>query len=198
MFGANACILHGSSSAPQGPRGERPSAAVTLYRGTSLSYIMGFGKDGKGVIIWDNSSIGALSTLAGVTGIVAAGPVLTEGFRQLKSQIWPALTGLTNGEGVWFGIAAADMSLTNVEAAIESAVLTRGDVIANKNAQLPVWPLHLFIGGDEQAVHLEMKLGWTFPEESGGWQWWVYNPSAGALATGAGMRVVAKHFGVWV
>ncbi len=168
---------------------------------------MGFGKDGKGVIYKEDISqaLGALGS--GVAIIVATNKAVSlSAFRMLKSEIIAQITGLTAGEepdGLMLGIAAGDLSVTQIEAAIEmNGPVDRGDTINEELAMRPVWLIGRFNSNDPvtaQFVSLDAvwKKRWTWGETSG-WNLFVYNLTAGALTTGSTVRIKASHFGVWV
>ncbi len=108
-------------------------------------------------------------------------------------------TGLTADEGVVVGIAAQNQSVSDIAAFMGAdGPKFRGDTDDELLASRPIFPLWLFIGGDESLHQLDEALRWTWGEDVGGWQWFAFNPSSSALTTGAAMRVVGKSFGVWV
>ncbi len=82
---------------------------------------MGFGKDGKGVIIREGRAQ-AIGALAAATGFLIATKLATlERFRMLKSEVFASIIGLTGGEGTGlvFGLADGDLTLAEIEEAIE-------------------------------------------------------------------------------
>ncbi len=84
---------------------------------------MGFGKDGKGIIIREarSQALGALAQQGAV--IIGTNLGTLERFRIIKEELWAAITGLTTGEGtgLLIGIADGDYSLAEIEAALESS-----------------------------------------------------------------------------
>lgn len=167
---------------------------------------MGFGKDGKGAIIYENAQI-ALSTLADAAAIKQTsggiGGNLGEDFRILKTEYSVFVEGFTNDEGpITFGIADNELSVTEIAETLnllgplarndrdgqeksERAVFEYGQVMANSSVQGGVEPRH------------EKTPRWTF-SDTDGWTWFAYNDSGAALTTGTILRIRAKHFGVWV
>ncbi len=172
---------------------------------------MGFGKDGKGVIIRENLNQ-ALGTLAGSTGLlVSATATMGEDFRILKSEIIASVEGLTALEGVLeLHLVNGELSLVEVEENLElTGVSDRNDRVANERAMRFVHYIGSFIdyaglgqarpivGHEGQAGMAIIKPRWTFSDPEA-WDYAVYNRSAGALTSGATLRLLAKHFGVWV
>ncbi len=173
----------------------------------------GFGKDGKGVIIRETVTQ-ALGTLATDTGIVISqgdiGGTLSDDFRILKTEFLAALQGATfdSGDGpIELYLANADLSLADFEASIEATgPLNRADrdvneavmryskclgqiaMVAENTGGGSILPLDGSVG--------ELIPRWTF-SKGVGWQWFAYNTGA-TLATGALIKIRAKHYGVWV
>ncbi len=172
---------------------------------------MGFGKDGKGVIVYDQAeeNIGAVPVGDLVTLTNRAQGVMVEDYRMLKCDYWinirPAAAIVIFEGPVMIGMAHGDLTAAEIEAALESVVLGAVDLVANEEAGRPVWPLELILLPDADqgnAVDLSRKGSftprWTFPNPAG-WQWWVWNLNAvTAVTTGSFISIVAKTFGVWV
>ncbi len=159
---------------------------------------MGFGKDGTGVIIVENQSV-AFGALGALTAVVVDGPPLTDNFRTLKLNQFLTTTGLTADDGVIVGIAAQNITIAQIAAFFATdGPKFRGDTDDDDTSMHPIFPLHLFIGGDESMKPLDMALRWTWGEDVGGWQWFAFNPASGSLTTGGAMRIIGKSYGVWV
>ncbi len=173
---------------------------------------MGFGKDGKGVILSQFTSA-ALSTLALNTGIfVGTKPALLERFRILKTELDCTLTGLTalEGGGLSLYLCDGDLSLTECEEAIEATgpLGPNDDVVADTamRSVLIVGALHDSIDSALTAAMMHdmnsnspvmvVKPRWTYARTKS-WNWMVYNKGT-ALTTGATARIHARHYGVWV
>ncbi len=171
---------------------------------------MGFGKDGKGQILYDYVPI-TLSTLS--TKDVISAPSdnsLTEDFRILKTEYWiqwtPALTDGFEGPVV-IGMAAGGLTSAEIEEALEARPSDTSDYPAIEQVMRPVWPLVNsmffadgaagFTASMAQPLHGTFNPKWTFPNPDG-WVWWVYNQGSIVLATGGSMFIFAKHWGVWV
>ncbi len=175
---------------------------------TSRYNKMGFGKDGKGVIVRENRTqvLGALSASAGV--IIDTKLATLERFRMLRTEVYGTLTALTTGEGTGLLMVLADgqYTLAQVEEAIEAnGPLGPNDEITADMADRPVW----FAGAidretgteaifeNENGGHkLVLKPRWTFGRTKS-WNWIVYNLGDN-LTTGASVRIRSKSFGVWV
>jgi len=176
--------------------------------GIPSNFSMGFGKDGKGVIMRENRSQ-ALGTLAALSAlIIGTNLATTERFRMLKAEIWATLTGLTTGEGtgLLFGLADGDLSVAEIEEAIESnGPLGPNDTVTEEQASRAVWLFGAIdretgteaIFENEDGGHmLVLKPRWTFASVKS-WNWFVYNMGA-APTTGATIFIRGKSFGVWV
>ena len=169
---------------------------------------MGFGKDGKGVIIRQSLSQGLLA-LANSAGILIGTNLATlERFRIIKLEVWASITGLTTGEGtsLLFGIADGDLTLAEIEAAIEN----NGPVGPNDSVSIAVSERLIFLLGaidretgteaifeNQTGGHMmEKNIRWTFARTKS-WNFFVYN-IGNILTTGASCQLRAKSFGVWV
>jgi len=173
---------------------------------------MGFGKDGKGVIIYESRSqaIGVLGANAGI--LVGTKLATTDNFRMLKGEVTAILSGLTaaEGQGLLFGIADGDLTLVEIEEALDlNGPLDMGDLVIAEQAGRPVFVLGVYeimevastqglfrdkLTGAPMITH---KTRWTFRDASKGWNYFVYSPGA-AFTTGATVKIHAKSFGVWV
>ncbi len=174
---------------------------------------MGFGRDGKGVIIREQIpefAVGALTHHA--VKFLGTKPAIAEDFRMLKSEIVAKWQGGTAGDakGLILGVADGALSQTEVEAAIEADGPLSPGAAAMDTAEVamrPVW----FIGvaddtqgktdltfrNDQGGGLLEFKPRWTFRATSS-WVFFVYNSSGLLMTTGSDVDITAKHFGVWV
>ncbi len=172
---------------------------------------MGFGKDGKGTIIWDRLSSAALGALAPVDVVGLSGSVfnaMVEDFRILKMDYFvglqPAQAIVVQDGPLLFGVASGHLLAAEIEEAIESILLNRGGVPEGEQAMRPVWPLEVFVMHDpDQGPQSDLtRKGsfnpkWTFTNPDG-WRYWVYNMTGGAIITGSTISLITKSFGVWV
>ncbi len=171
---------------------------------------MGFGKDGKGVIITETRT-NALGTLGGSTGIFVGTKLATlERFRMLKSEVSLTVTDVTGDEanGLSLYLVDGDLSLAEAEAAIENnGPLGPNDTVSADVAMRPVFRVEGQVdmaGADPIATGavntglLQGKINprWTFARTKS-WNWMVYNKGSG-LTTGSTAVIHAKDFGVWV
>ncbi len=169
---------------------------------------MGFGKDGKGVIIRE-SRVQALGALGINTGILIGTKLATlERFRMLRSEVFATMTGLTTGEGtgLLFGLADGQFTLVEIEAAIEAdGPLGPNDTITEDIADRPVWfsgavdretGTEAVFENDEGGHMMVLKPRWTFARTKS-WNFFVYNLGA-AMTTGSQVQFRGKQFGVWV
>ncbi len=176
---------------------------------------MGFGKDGKGAIVKEQVTI----TLAGLAGqdFVAAtsGVVLDMDFRILKSEITAVITNITSLEGIGLILYMFEGSLSAAEAEIN--IEQNGPLRLGLQAEEEIasrWVRRVAIAGAPTVNETErlmlnenggglLKLTprWTFRRgrtgADGGWNWGVYNDGV-TLTTGAVVRLLCTHYGVWV
>ncbi len=171
--------------------------------------IMGFGKDGKGVIFRENLSIG-IGTLAAFAALkIGTAPAILERFRIIKAEIIATVTGVTSGElnGLYLGLADGTLTLAEIEASIEA----NGPLGPNETAEAevsmrPVWWFgathhnetltEVTFENETGGPIMEKVLRWTFSRTQA-WDWFVYNMGT-APTTGATLSLRSKLFGVWV
>ncbi len=169
---------------------------------------MGFGKDNKGVILRESRSQ-ALGTLASDTALFIGTKLsMLERFRMLKTEIMASITGLTSTEGtaLLFGLCDGDLSISELEQAIEgNGPLGPNDIIPMNIAERPTWWLGAIDRETGQEAIFENEMGghllvlkprWTFARTKS-WNFFVYNFGV-VLTTGATIQFRGKHFGVWV
>ncbi len=171
---------------------------------------MGFGKDGKGVIIRDHDTLtlGALATLA---AIKQANPLaITEDFRMLKVEGFISLRGATQVDTdgpIIVGIANDNLSVGEIaEAMVASGPLGPSDRVRTERAEravFPMWEIDFLPqpstgeNGARVKPITEGKIRWTF--ESGiGWTFFAFNMGSSALTTGGILDLLHKFYGVWV
>ncbi len=163
---------------------------------------MGFGKGGTGAIIREDSTV-ALGTLANKTGILVGSITLGEDFRMLKSIITANVDGITQADGpLELYLVNGELTLAECEEAIElSGPTDRNDRVATEQAERFVRFVGVFKYTDSAGVFAtlveEIKPRWTFSNPEG-WDWMLYNSSAGNLTTGSSVFLKATHYGVWV
>ncbi len=168
---------------------------------------MGFGKDGKGVIIRERDTItlGALNSLAVVKQDNPL--VIGDDFRMIKAQILPYLSGATpveNDGPVIIGIADDELSVTEIaECLVAAGPLDRNDNLANERAMRPVFEIAQlpFVDDTSETVQyvlpLEKVVRWTFSNPEG-WTLFAFNNGGSALTTGGVISLLNKFYGVWV
>ncbi len=176
---------------------------------------MGFGKDGKGAIVKENTSITLLG-LAGQDNVqVNSSVAIDSDFRILKSDITAVARGMTSleGQGLILYMSEGDIDGSLVEANIElSGPLSMGDRDNEEIAGRWVRRVGITVGptvNETERVFrnehggglLSLKPRWTFRRRrtatEGGWNWDVYN-SGVTITTGATVQILCTHYGVWV
>ncbi len=169
---------------------------------------MGFGKDGKGVIIRDNRTQ-ALTTLdVDKALIIGSNLAVLERYRMIKVELYATIRGLTTGEGTGLLIGIADGDLTTSE--IEVAIELNGPFGPNDSVNIAIADRFTKLMGavdretgteaifenDEGGHMMSETIRWTFARTKG-WSYFVYN-MGGQFTTGATVDLRAKSFGVWV
>ncbi len=176
---------------------------------------MGFGKDGKGAIVKEQTTF-TLGALAGQAVVGSNSSVqLDEDFRILRSDITCVLTGMTSLEGVGLILYMTEGDLTDpeVEANIEqNGPLRLGKQIEEEIASRWIRRVGITTGPTVNETErtmrnkwggalLDLEPRWTFRRgrtaTEGGWNWRVYNDGV-TITTGASARIIATHYGVWV
>ncbi len=171
---------------------------------------MGFGKDGKGAILRERTSVtvGGLAAGAVIKATAGIGGNLQEDFRILKTEYQIIQTGNWGavGDQILIGVADNEMSVTEMAQCLTNDGPTdRNDRVSTEVSERPVWLLNHFVGESttvlrqpaEDGKLMDMSLRWTFSDPEG-WTWFAFNPLTGALTSGAVFLIQAKHYGVWV
>ncbi len=171
----------------------------------------GFGKDGKGQILWENGindgNIGALATKDVVEFGGSYHEALEEDFRMLKCEYWMGIApaqAITVADGpILVGFASGSLQAAEIEECLESVPINHSDILLEK-AMRPVWPLETFViqdpdTGNAGDLHRKGSFNpkWTFANPDG-WTWWIYNLSTATLTTSNLLSISAKFFGVWI
>ncbi len=171
---------------------------------------MGFGKDGKGVIIKEVFTL-SLDALAANTAVKVPGAAITDDMRILKSMIHASVEGLTAGEGnnLLFGICNDDLSAADIAASLSAGgPLNRADrdiaelaerftrVLSGSGQMDDGNTIRHFTGFHNEPVIQEV-IRWTFTKGVG-WAFYIFNHDGSALTTGATLRLYHQAFGVWV
>lgn len=169
---------------------------------------MGFGKDGRGVILYGGCQIN-IGGLASLDVIGASMLTFTEDFRLLKLEGWGATDSYTVGasHALLVGLADGDLSDAEIEECLEARSQHPNDRISVEQSERPVWPLGILterqISASEMAALLNngqsavWKQRWTFGPS--GIKIWAYNfDNTGAFGTAAYLNFYCKLYGVWV
>ena len=171
---------------------------------------MGFGKDGKGVIIREQATQALLTLAANTALIIATGDLtITEDFRMLKSRIAAHVDTLTagDGEGLMLGIANGNLSVAEIAAVMQlDGPADFSDRINEEVAERFVYVIsqiseslgvNAVFKNENGGPIIEIKPRWSF-SNTDGWNFFVYNDGGGAFTTGAVVRLIMTHYGVWL
>ncbi len=176
---------------------------------------MGFGKDGKGAIVKEQTSL-SLGALAGqdAAGVDSA-VILDMDFRILRSDVTAVARVVTSleGQGLILYMTEGDLSVSEGEVNIEQNGPVRlGSQIEEELASRWVRRVGITVGptvNETERVFrnkyggglLDLTPRWTFRRArtgtEGGWNWLVYN-SGVTVTTGIVIDIIATHYGVWV
>ena len=169
---------------------------------------MGFGKDGKGVIIRESKSQ-SVGTLATKTALLIGTKIaILEWFRIIKAELTATIIGVTTGEmtGMWIGIADGQWNVAEIKEALEAnGPVGPNDVLKEELSDRAVWLLGAVdreigteaIFENEEGGHtIEKTLRWTFARTKS-WNWFLWNQGS-APTGGATVQMNSKSFGVWV
>lgn len=176
---------------------------LILALAATLMVVLGFGKDGKGVIIRERREI-TVTSLGARTAIFAGTTLipLTGGFRMIKIEGSVFWRNPTAGEMFVIGIASLDLTVQQIEDGLENnGPAQRGDIDEEVNSMRPIYTLgHL--QAQTETGHLsfdfEKTIRWTF-NEGIGYAMFAYNPNTVAVSgNGSTVHVLSKAFGVWV
>ncbi len=181
---------------------------------------MGFGKDGKGVIIHEQRTQ-AVGTLASDTALLIGTKLnMTDHFRMLRSEVNAVISAVTatpaQQTGMLLGLASGDLTITEINECLEvNGPVARSDVVGGNRSERPVWLIGAFEREDiaDTIANLVPLAGfadekggvrgavvmprWTFGDAGVGWNFFLWN-NGPAPTTGANVRLMAKSFGVWV
>lgn len=161
----------------------------------------GFGKDGKGQILY---SVGRGSTSAQslAAGSVATfgGQAPTEDIRILRMDGHIVAEVCSSDDVIIVGLADGELTDAEIEECLEAQAVDANDNVALERSHRPVWVLGRLQPTNEgtvQALDFAWDKRWTFSDGEG-WTLWAYNLGATALAAGVLMDYFVKFFGVWV
>ncbi len=147
-----------------------------------------------------------LLTLADATALKQDAPLaITQDFRLLALDLSATWTGSTLGDGpVHYGIANDNLTVAEIRDAINAdGPLGPGDATLSERAERGVFVLGTMFNGQASQGNTNFsmkrhKIRWTFYSGDGGFSFFAFNASGGALTTGGIIRLLAKLYGVWV
>lgn len=163
---------------------------------------MGFGKDGKGIIIYENERAvlgGALNSGIASISIGDVVGLLTEDFRLLKVEGAIDIQGLAAGEMCVVGLADGQLTAAEIQECLAAFPVNPNDYPAIERSHRPVFLLGYAAGiknDGHNLVEFEKTIRWTFSNPDG-WMFFLFNPGAnhaGALT----YILLSKAYGVWV
>ncbi len=163
---------------------------------------MGFGKDGKGIIIHQRAVI-THGTPGNGTFVKGSALPIEEDFRIIKVEFSFFTTGVTAGEGpLLIALAADNLSIAQIAENLLSGPNNRNDYEALEEVSRPVWVFGTVLPQTaslipDSGLWGEKTIRWTFSNPEG-WVWGLFNDSGAALTTGGLTIVRSKIFGVWV
>ncbi len=175
-----------------------------MYCALLLLPVMGFGKDGRGVIVRMNEQQ-ALGTLGAVTAILAKNFAFTEDFRCISVNLDFTMSNLTLGQGpIGIYLANGNMSVAEVaETLTVQGPLGPNAQTENEQAMRPVYRLGVFGHGEVLAEHMHFSskrnIRWTFSNPDGISIFAFNHSTSSALSTtDPVVNIMGDIFGVWV
>lgn len=163
---------------------------------------MGFGKDGKGIIMYDGLSqaLGTLTSFDVAEVGVLNAQTMTEDFRIIKIEGFAAWEAPTSEEGpIVIGLASGELTDAEIEECLEARPVDRNDRVELEKSSRPVWPLAILGANQSNAetAVIDKTIRWTFSNDDG-WKYWAYSLDGTSLTTGSYVKGLLKIFGVWV
>ncbi len=140
----------------------------------------------------------ALATLAAQTGILMGARALLQDYVMKKVKGMVSINNVDAGDpAVIFGLASGDLSLAEIEAYLELAILRQGDLPA---AEINTRPIQLLcaVGPQQQTCWLDARIVLPTFQEDIGFVFFIYNPSTSAFTTGAEVTAALDCFGRWL
>ncbi len=103
---------------------------------------MGFGKDGKGQILYDQTNL-AVGALAAKDAAVSASQygTLVEDFRIIKMEYYIGYFPQGAGDFLLFGIANGELTAQQIEECLEATPQNYNDAVGTEQAGRQVFPL---------------------------------------------------------
>ncbi len=156
---------------------------------------MGFGKDGRGAILYFSVE-GSVGALGAQTAVALFGHAVEQDFRILKIEGTLVARDTVTGETLELWIADGDLTVAEIASALDSAGV-KSDDPEGEPAYRPVFFLGATSGVVATPTIVEKSVRWTFSPPDG-FTFVVYNPSTDALAAVRDVNFHLKVFGVWV
>lgn len=165
----------------------------------------GFGKDGRGQILYQEVKVAPGACSAGAC-LLLDNYDITEDFRLIKTQVamcWAAALTAGEGEGIVLLLYDGELSLAELAECVTADPVDRND---NKELEMSHRLCHL-LGSFQDHLNdatrarlsrdlpFEVEPRWTFSAPEG-WSLGIYCQRA--LTTGSTFRFLLKHYGVWV
>ncbi len=166
---------------------------------------MGFGKDGKGVILHDVAQV-AVGALADAASIKMTTPyVIEDDFRVIKIEWAGRMSGHTAGEGpLVLVFADNELLVAEIAQVLVASPVDSNDNVNNERANRPVFNMAMVSGNattdiltQHGGTFHEKTIRWTFSNPEG-FTWAIVNHSGGALTSGTVIDLQCKYYGVWV
>ncbi len=168
-------------------------------------------KDDNLVIIRETLTITPLG-LANVTAIKGVQAVaITDDFRIIKTEFSAVASGITSGQGFDWNLFLVNDDLTAVQ--IAQSISAQGpknaadtDLKEDSNRFVKrMGVLGIALGSEtvkpfvglENSPLIEKVVRWSF-SKGVGWNWALWQNTGSAITTGALVKIVATHYGVWI
>lgn len=169
----------------------------------------GFGKGGRGQILYVHEAIG-LGALASNTVIEIKVYTLEEDFRILKMEGYIGRSDRQSGDdsAVIFVLYDSTLTIAQVAECLASEPKNSNEIVPLERSHRPVFILGspetgnggyegTTVGQQGHLIPFEWDQRWTFANPEG-FAFGVFNAFGGALPTGSQALLFAKIYGVWV
>ncbi len=171
-----------------------------------------------GSIIRERQTV-SLATLGDQAALALSNLTMQEDFRILKTELTASIDSMDDQDvaaGILLGIANGELSVAEIaECLVAQGPLDRNDRLLKERANRWVKILSqaefnnnsipgngrtqvdMIFKGDNGSPIITSKDRWTYSDPEG-WQFFIFNNTGTSLITGATVRLLATHYGVWV
>ncbi len=160
-----------------------------------------FTKSERSGILYDEGNV-SLSTLANKVALTIGSKIdgsRENGFRILRTDYWITGHDFTAGEyPITVGLSFGSLSVAEIAEAFAADPQSSDKRNLIEQTMRPIFILGILGDtGDMRFLTGTVKPRWSSPEGAAV-KFFAYNSTGATLTTGASVRLIAKHFGVWL